>query len=128
VYGIKAAVRRLEFAPKLKDMEVTDIENGHFVFRPKPSKPVSLADLQKAITKAGYQIEGTWIEVTGILTPNGLQVPETGQVFHLEGGERLRALREKAGAGKVLAAGSWKLENQQETIMLEEPRSKGGHP
>ena len=36
-------MRRLEFAPAPKDMEVTDIENGRFVFRPRPDKPVSLA-------------------------------------------------------------------------------------
>lgn len=128
MYGIKAAVRRLEFAPDAKDMEVTDIENGRFVFKPKPGKPVSLADLRKLVTKAGYEIEGTWIEVTGMLTPDGLRVPETGQVFHLEGEERLRTLREKADGGKVTAAGTWKVADRQETIVLEEPRSKEGHP
>lgn len=128
MYGIKAAVRRLEFAPDAKDMEVTDIENGRFVFKPKPGKLVSLADLRKLVTKAGYEIEGTWIEVTGMLTPDGLRVPETGQVFHLEGEERLRTLREKADGGKVTAAGTWKVADRQETMVLEEPRSKEGHP
>jgi hypothetical protein len=128
VYGIKAAVRRLEFAPDTKDMEVTDIKKGRFVFKPQPGKPVSLTDLRKAVTKAGYEIEGTWIEVTGTLTSNGLSVPETGQVFHLEGEERLRTLREKADAGKVTAAGSWKVADRQETIGLEELRTEEGHP
>jgi hypothetical protein len=128
VYGIKAAVRRLDFAPATQEMEVTDIENGRFVFKPRPGRPVSLTDLRKAITKAGYEIEGTWIEVAGTLTSDGLRVPETGQVFHLEGGERLRILREKADAGKVTAAGSWKAADRQEAIVLEEPRSKEGHP
>lgn len=121
-------MRRLEFAPDAKDMEVTDIENGRFVFKPKPGKLVSLADLRKLVTKAGYEIEGTWIEVTGMLTPDGLRVPETGQVFHLEGEERLRTLREKADGGKVTAAGTWKVADRQETMVLEEPRSKEGHP
>jgi hypothetical protein len=127
VYGIKAAVRRLAFAPDPKDMEVKDIKTGRFVFKPRPGKPVSLADLRKAITNAGYQIEGTWIEVSGTLTPDGrLRVPETGQLFRLEGDERLRTLREKADAadtaGRVTATGSWKVADQQETILLAEPR------
>jgi hypothetical protein len=127
VYGIKAAVRRLEFAPDVKEMEVKDIKTGRFVFRPLPARPVSLADLRKAITKAGYEIEGTWIEVSGTLTADGrLLVPETGQVFRLEGEERLRALREKAdaaaAAGRVTATGAWKMVEKQETILLGEPR------
>lgn len=121
-------MRRLEFAPDPKDMEVKDIASGRFVFKPRPGKTVSLTDLRKAVTKAGYEIEGTWIEVTGMLTPNGLRVPETGQVFHLEGEERLRALREKADAGELAVAGSWKAADRQETIVLEEPRSKEGQP
>jgi len=123
-------VRRLAFAPDPKDMEVKDIKTGRFVFKPRPDKPVSLADLRKAITNAGYQIEGTWIEVSGTLTPDGrLRVPETGQLFRLEGEERLRTLREKADAadaanttGRVTATGSWKVADQQETILLAEPR------
>jgi hypothetical protein len=127
VYGIKAAVRRLEFAPDLKKMEVNDITNGRFVFPPQPAKAVSLAALRRSITKAGYEIEGTWIEVSGTLTAAGrLRVPETGQLFRLEGEERLRALREEAGKagadGRVTAAGSWKVVDEQETILLEAPR------
>lgn len=129
MYGIKAAVRRLDFAPDIKQMEVTDIESGRFVFQPRPGKPVSFADLQTAVTKAGYEIEGTWIEVSGTLTPEGLRVSETGQVFRLEGEERLRTLREKAdAAGKVTAAGSWKTADGQEIILLEEPRAEEPRP
>lgn len=117
-------MRRLDFAPDPKDMEVKDIKTGRFVFKPRPGKPVSLTDLRKAVTKAGYEIAGTWIEVSGTLTPDGrLRVPETGQVFRLEGEERLRTLREKAEpAGRVTATGSWKMADQQETILLGEPR------
>ena len=57
MYGIKAAVRRLEFSPDLKDMEVKDITNGRFAFHPRPGKPVSLADLRKVISKAGVSTE-----------------------------------------------------------------------
>jgi hypothetical protein len=124
VYGIKAAVRRLDFAPDPKDMEVKDIKTGRFVFKPRPGKPVSLKDLRASITKAGYEIQTTWIEVSGILTPDGrLRVPETGQLFRLEGEEQLRKLREAAGdGGRVTAAGAWKAADHQETILLGDPR------
>ena len=130
MYGIKAAVRRLDYAPDPKDMEVTDIATGRFVFRPRPGKPVSLADLRKTVKKAGYEIEGTWIEVSGTLAPDGrLLVPETGQAFRLEGADRLRALRETAdSAGRVTAAGSWKVTDGQETILLAESRSAEPRP
>ncbi len=69
MYGIKSAVRRLDFAPDIKDMQVIDVKKGRFVFRPRPGKPVSLADLQKSVTKAGYQIERARISVRGTLAP-----------------------------------------------------------
>jgi hypothetical protein len=130
VYGIKAAVRRLEFAPDIKDMEVIDIKSGRFVFTPRPGKPVSLTDLRTAVTKAGYEIEGTRVEVSGMLAQDGrLRVPETGQVFRLEGDGPLRTLRAKADAtGRVTAVGPWKVTDGQETILLEEPRSEEPHP
>lgn len=114
MYGIKAAVRRLEFAPAVKDMEVTDIASGRFVFRPRTDKPVSLSELRKAVTKAGYEIEGTMIEVTGSLGADGrLRVPETGQVFLLKG----RALRDKEGP--VTVKGRWEVADREEAIVLE---------
>jgi len=130
VYGIKAAVRRLEFAPDPKDMEVTDITTGRFVFRPRTDKPVSLADLRKAVTKAGYEIEGTRIEVSGSLTPDGrLRVPETGQVFRLEGERRLGELRSQASAeSRVTAQGVWKTQDREEIVALEEPRTEEKRP
>lgn len=130
MYGIKAAVRRLEFAPDLEAMEVTDLQNGRFVFPPRPGKPVSLSALEAAITKAGYAIEGARIEVSGTLTPEGrLRVSETGQVFRLEGEERLRKLREKAAeGGTVTVSGAWKVVDQQEAVVLEEPRTEAPHP
>lgn len=116
-------MRRLEFAPDTKDMEVTDIESGRFVFQPRPGKPVSLTDLRTAVTKAGYEIEGTRVEVTGTLTEDGrLRVPETGQVFRLEGEERMIRLLKADTAGRVTAAGSWKTTDGQEIILLEEQR------
>lgn len=122
-------MRRLEFAPDLEAMEVTDVENGRFVFPPRPGKPVSRSGLETVIAKAGYEIESTRIEVAGTLTPEGrLRVPETGQVFRLEGEERLRKLKEVADAGKVTVYGTWKVVDQQEVVVLEEPRTEAPRP
>ena len=130
MYGIKAAVRRLEFAPDPKDMEVTDITTGRFVFRPRANKPVSLADLRKAITKAGYEIEGTRIEISGSLMPDGrLRVPETGQVFRLEGERRLGELRSQASPeSRVTTQGAWKTQDREEIVALEEPPTQEKRP
>lgn len=114
-------MRRLELAPDLKEMEVTDIENGRFVFPPLPDKPVSLEKLRQVVVDAGYEIEGTRIEVTGTLTPDGkLRVAETGQVFRL-GGEEIQG---QAADAPVSVAGVWKVQDQEEIIVVEAPRTQ----
>lgn len=118
MHGIKTAVRRLEFAPKNKEMEVTDIATGRFVFRPRPDRPVSLEKLRKEIKNAGYEIAGTRIEVAGALTGDGrLRVPDTGQVFRLEGGAGLRG--KPAPDGSVTVTGVWTAKDGEEVVRLE---------
>jgi hypothetical protein len=127
VYGIKAAVRRLDFAPDVKEMQVIDVKNGRLVFRPRPGKPVSLADLQKSVTKAGYQIERSRIAVRGTLAPDGrLRVPETGQVFLLVGKRKLD--EPKAPDTSVTAAGAWEARQGEQTILLDERGPGEGAP
>lgn len=114
-------MRRLELAPDPKDMEVTDIENGRFVFPPRPDQPVSLEKLRQVVIDAGYEIEGTHIEVAGTLTPEGkLRVPETGQVFRLEG----EKVQSQAADVPVSVAGVWEVQGQEEIIVVEAPRAK----
>ncbi|HSK75236.1 MAG TPA: hypothetical protein VLQ45_02165 [Thermoanaerobaculia bacterium] len=121
MYGIKAAVRRLDFAPEAKDMEVIDVTTGRFVFKPRPGKTVSLAALEKAITQAGYEIEKTRIEVRGQRTDGDrLRVPETGQVFRLAGEKQLPA---EASGGLVTVAGGWRAEGDEQIVQLDEPRT-----
>ena len=119
-------MRRLDFAPEAKDMEVIDVATGRFVFKPRPGKTVSLAALEKAVTQAGYEIEKTRIEVTGTLAEGGrLRVPETGQVFRLTGdGQRPP---ESSGA-PVMVAGGWKAEGGEEIVLLDEPRAGEKQP
>ena len=102
-------------------MEVTDITSGKFVFRPRPDKPVSLSHLRKEIENSGYEVEGTRIEVTGLLTPEGaLRVPDSGQVFRLEGDQELRELRGKTSPdGQVTVSGVWTTKDGEEVVRLE---------
>ena len=48
---------RLEFAPKLKEIQVTDFQKGLGVFTPKPDKPVSFTALKDTLKKAGYTLD-----------------------------------------------------------------------
>ena len=58
---------RLDYAPKLKEIEVTDIQKGLGVFTPKPEKPVSFAALKETLKKAGYTLDAADITVSGKL-------------------------------------------------------------
>jgi len=113
VHNITTAVRRLPFAPAPKDMKVTDVKKGHFVFTPRPDRPVSWQELHEGIVKAGYDIQGTAIEVRGTLTatPAGelrLQAAGTGQLFALAG-PVLARLRQEVPPGTVLTlSGAWR--------------------
>jgi hypothetical protein len=130
VYGVKAAVRRLPFAPDPKQMEVTSVEQGRLVFTPLPGKPVSLADLRRAVTKAGYEIEGARLMVAGLLAgEDRLRVPESGQVFRLAGDPALRDLRARTpdGAG-VTVEGVWEVADGEQLLRLDAPRPAEGGP
>ena len=109
MYGIKAAVRRLPFAPRPKDMKVTDVTNGRFVFAPRAGEPVSQRKLGEAIADAGYEIETVRIEVRGTLAAGDrLEAAGTGQAFTLSG-ERLAALRDAVRPGtRLIVAGRWR--------------------
>ena len=59
---------RLDYAPKLKEIQITDIKKGLGVFTPKPDKPVSFAALKKTLKKAGYELASADITVSGKLS------------------------------------------------------------
>jgi len=67
VYNIQKAVSRLDYAPKLKEIEVTDIKKGLGQFTPKPDKPVSFAALKATLKSAGYVLDAADIAVAGTL-------------------------------------------------------------
>jgi len=114
VYNIQKAVSRLEFAPKLKEIQVTDFQKGLGNFTPQPGKPVSFSALKATLKKAGYTLDAADITVFGTLSKDEdnwfVTVKESGQHFSLEGpnvGQRLIGL--KVG-DPVELSGEWKTE------------------
>jgi hypothetical protein len=111
VYNIQKAVSRLEFAPKLKEIEVTDIQKGLGVFTPKADKPVSFAALKEALKKAGYTLDKADITVSGTLAKDAkgwsILVP-SGQRFFLTGPEVDQAVSGADAGAHLEITGDWK--------------------
>jgi hypothetical protein len=89
VYNIQKAVSRLDFAPKLKEIQVTDFQKGLGVFSPKPDKSVSFAALKQTLKKAGYTLAAADITVGGTVVNDdkgwAIVVKSSGQRFALAG-------------------------------------------
>jgi hypothetical protein len=120
VHNITTAVRRLSFAPAPKDMKVTDVKKGHFVFIPRPDRPVAWKEMHDGIVKAGYDILGTSIGVRGTLTAEGrLAASGTGQAFVLSG-PHLAKLHQEVPVGTLLTlSGAWRQGPEGESIAVE---------
>jgi hypothetical protein len=105
-------VSRLDYAPKLKDIGITDIKKGLGVFTPKPDRPVSFAALRTALKKAGYALDSADITVSGVLGRDGkswwLVAEPSGQRFTLEGPDVEKALAGHAPDSRVEVTGDWK--------------------
>jgi hypothetical protein len=104
-------VSRLDYAPKLKEIQVTDIKKGIGVFAPKPDKPVSFAALKATLKKAGYTLDAADITVIGKLSKESktwfLTVADSGQRFLLEG-DKLDSLPSHTASQTVEVVGNWK--------------------
>lgn len=103
---------RLEFAPKIDDIKITDAPNGLGHFTPKPDKAVSFAILRDAIKKAGYKLGTATITATGMLEREGdrwwLVADASKQRFLLLG--ESPALSPGA---RVEVQGSWETEGEK---------------
>ena len=113
MYNIQKAVSRLDYAPKVKEIEVTDIKKGLAVFTPKPDKPVSFAALKATLKSAGYVLDAAEITVAGTLESDGdrwvVTVKSSGQKFLLEGTNAATG----AEAGSTIEIiGNWKTVGQ----------------
>jgi hypothetical protein len=105
-------VSRLDYAPKLKEIQVTDIKKGIGVFTPKPDKPVSFVALKETLKKAGYTLDTANIALVGKLAKEDttwvLTVPASGQRFVLEGSDLDKILVGMAADSPVEIKGNWK--------------------
>ncbi len=112
MYNIQKAVSRLDYAPKLKEIQVTDFQKGLGVFTPKPGKPVSFAALKATLKKAGYTLDSADITVAGTLVKNekewAIVVQPSGQRFVLDGPNVDYALNGTKEGIPVEVTGDWK--------------------
>ena len=112
MYNIQKAVSRLDFAPKLKEIQVTDIQKGLGIFTPMPDKPVSFAALKETLKKAGYTLDAADITVAGALAKDdkgwAIVVQPSGQRFSMEGPSVDQALAGAAVGAKIEITGDWK--------------------
>ncbi|HEX7335332.1 MAG TPA: hypothetical protein VF290_27820 [Pyrinomonadaceae bacterium] len=112
MYNIQKAVSRLDYAPKLKEIEITDIKKGLAVFTPKADKPVSFAALKATLKSAGYVLDSADIVVEGTLNKEGdvwiVVVKPSGQKFVLEGPNVQGAVAGLEIDAPIEITGSWK--------------------
>jgi hypothetical protein len=105
-------VSRLDYAPKLKEIQVTDIQKGLGVFTPKPDKPVSFAALKATLKSAGYTLDSADITVVGTLAKDEqgwvIIVQPSGQRLSLDGPNVGQALAGAAVGAQVEVTGDWK--------------------
>jgi len=104
-------VSRLDYAPKLKEIELTDIKQGLGEFTPKPDKPVSFAALKATLKSAGYVLDAADITIAGKLGKDGddwiVTMEASGQKFVLE------SVANEAQIGSpVEITGKWKTVGQ----------------
>jgi Putative MetA-pathway of phenol degradation len=130
VFNIQKAVSRLNFAPKLNEIEITDIKNGIGVFTPKAEKPVSYAALKETLKKAGYSLASAKITVNGKLARDAagwsLMNETSGQRFALEGEGVDLALPDAAPNAQVEITGDWKTVGEGKEIISPLPAKKAG--
>ncbi|HJQ68757.1 MAG TPA: hypothetical protein VKA70_07285 [Blastocatellia bacterium] len=115
---------RLDFAPKIDDIKVTEIKRGLGVFTPKPDKAASFAALKTTLKKAGYTLDSAEITVAGVLAREGsgwwIDVEPSKQRFALEGENIQQIMGELAAGSRVEITGDWqtagKEPDQRETI------------
>jgi hypothetical protein len=112
VYNIQKAVSRLDYAPRLKEIEITDIKKGIGVFAPKPDKPVSFTALKAKLKDAGYVLSAAEITVAGTLDKEGdlwiVVAKSSGQRFVLEGPNVATAVSNLEVGSPIEITADWK--------------------
>ena len=126
MYNIKKAVSRLDFAPKLEEIKVTDIKQGLGEFTPKSTKPVSFAALKSALKKAGYTLASAEITIGGLVVRDAsgwwIDNDTSKQRFALTGDDVDRVLSGFDAGARIEVTGDWQTEgagsNAREVIHL----------
>jgi hypothetical protein len=112
VYNIQKAVSRLDYAPKLKEIQLTDIQKGLGEFIPKPDKLVSFAALKETLKKAGYTLDAAEITVAGTLARDdkgwSIMVKQSGQRLLLDGPNIEQVLSGAVVDSQIEISGDWK--------------------
>ena len=130
MFNIQKAVSRLNFAPKLNEIEITDIKNGIGVFTPKAEKPVSYSALKETLKKAGYALASAKITVNGKLAHDAagwsLLTDTSGQRFALDGEGLDQALPDAVHNAQVEITGDWKSAGEGKEIISPLPVKKAG--
>ena len=116
MYNIQKAVSRLDYAPKLKEIQLTDIQKGLGEFTPKPDKAVSFAALKATLKSAGYVLDAADISVTGTLSKEGdvwiVSTKPSEQKFVLDGANVANVVAGKQPGSSIEITGEWKTEGQ----------------
>jgi hypothetical protein len=131
VFNIQKAVSRLNFAPKLNEIEITDIKNGIGQFTPKADKPVSFAALKEALKNAGYVLASAKITVSGTIGRDAsgwwVVAITSQQRFALEGDSVEQTLSGASPGAQVEITGDWKtvgLKNNAGEVITPGPAKK----
>ncbi|MFP5261084.1 MAG: hypothetical protein ACLGJB_04165 [Blastocatellia bacterium] len=102
---------RLDFAPKINDIKVTDIKRGLGEFAPRPDRAASFAALKAALKKAGYALASAEITVAGTLAREGtklfIDAGDSKQRFALEGDDLGGGLQAAGAGAAVEITGEW---------------------
>jgi hypothetical protein len=110
-------VRRLSFAPAEKEMRVTDVKTGHFLFRPRPDRAARFVELRREVVNQGYDVEGATIEVRGVRGPGStFKAAGTGQTFVLSGPDASKLIEAVEDGAVVDVMGRWRGDATSDTI------------
>ena len=118
MYNIQKAISRLDYTPKLKEIEITDIKKGLGVFIPKADKFVSFAALKETLKKAGYALDSADITIAGKLVRENekwmILNESSGQKFYLEGKTLGKLTADIEPNSPVEITGIWKTVGEKE--------------
>jgi hypothetical protein len=95
-------VSRLDIGNKPDDVKFPEITKGFAYFVPPPGKSLDVIRLHALLKESGYKLRSVRIELDGIVNTEQreIRVPDSGQVFALDGSKQLPA-------GRVRMVGVW---------------------